>query len=197
MSTDGPTGPFLAHLHQSETLPKTMQPPDPLEHLLVVLRECDIPLSRDDVQWAFDAPSSREAVVEWVKEYLGADTLLSKDELELYAWRKPAASLDSVGLTDYSYNKLKRNGTVRAIQASNDLTTVRPFTESDIRSALDTLKASTSAIEKQTRILRSQQKGLLSYGKDLDDVESRRKHDSEQRRRKYALEKQHVQMAVS
>lgn len=97
----------------------------------------------------------------------------------------------------YSYDKLKRNGTVRSIQASNDLTTVRPCVESDIRSALDSLKASTSAIERQTRTLRSQQKALLSYGKDLDDGESRRKHASEQRTKKYALEKQHVQMAVS
>lgn len=64
-----------------------MQPPDPLDHLLFVLRERDIPLSRDDVQWAFDAPNTKEAVVEWVKEYLGADTLLSKDELELYVLR--------------------------------------------------------------------------------------------------------------
>ena len=69
-----------------------MQPSDPLEHLLFVLGERDIPLSRDDVQWAFDAPNTKEAVVDWVNEYLGADTLLSKDELELYALRLPAAT---------------------------------------------------------------------------------------------------------
>lgn len=97
----------------------------------------------------------------------------------------------------YSYGKLKGNGTVRAIQASSDLTTVRPFDESDIRTALDTLKASTAAIEKQTRTLRIQQGALLSYGKSLDDGELRRKHASEQKRKKYALEKQHVQTAVS
>lgn len=60
-----------------------MQPSDPLEHLLLVLRVRDIPLSRDDVQWAFDARNTKEKVEEWVKEYLGPDTLLSKDELEL------------------------------------------------------------------------------------------------------------------
>lgn len=70
-----------------------MQPPDPLEHLLLVLRERHIPLSQDDVQWAFNAPNTKETVVEWVKEYLGADTLLSKDELELYALRLSAAEL--------------------------------------------------------------------------------------------------------
>ena len=98
---------------------------------------------------------------------------------------------------EYSYSKLKRNGTVRAIQASTDLTTVRPFVESDIRSALDTLKASTLAIEKQTLALRSQQKALAAYAKGIDEGESQRKRASEQRRKKYALEKQHVQMAVS
>jgi len=97
----------------------------------------------------------------------------------------------------YSYGKLKRNGTVRAIQASNELTTVRPFGESDIRSALDALKASTSAIEKQTQTLRIQQEALLSYGKGLDEGVSRQKHASKLRGKKYALEKQHVQTAVS
>ena len=97
----------------------------------------------------------------------------------------------------YRYGKLKGNGTARAIQASNGFTTVRPLYEGDIRGALDTLKASTSAIEKQTRILRRQQKALLAYGKAIDDGESRRKRANEQRIRKYAVEKQHVQLAVS
>jgi hypothetical protein len=35
-------------------------------------------------------PNTKEMVEEWVKEYLGADTLLSKDELNC-ALRLPAA----------------------------------------------------------------------------------------------------------
>lgn len=66
-----------------------MQQPDHLEHLLTVLRDRQIPLGRDDVQWAFNAPNTKDMVVEWVEEYLGPDTLLSKEELDLYAstWR--------------------------------------------------------------------------------------------------------------
>jgi hypothetical protein len=48
-------GNFLSASTPIRSLSKIMQPPDPLEHLLLVLRERDIPLSRDDVQWAFDA----------------------------------------------------------------------------------------------------------------------------------------------
>jgi len=53
------------------------------------------------------------------------------------------------------------------------------------------------AIEKQNQALRSQQKALLAYREKVEDGEARRKRVSEQRRRKHALEKQHVEMAVS
>ncbi|KAI9875601.1 MAG: hypothetical protein M1830_008217 [Pleopsidium flavum] len=154
-----------------------MQPSDHLEYLLAVLREHEIPVTRDDVQWAFDAPNTKDTVVDWVKEHLGADTLLSKEELDLY-------------------RKLDRNGTIKAIQASHDTSTIRPILDDEIRSALDTLKASTLAIEKQNQTLRSQQKALLADREKVEDGEARRKRASEQRRRKLALEKQHVEMAA-
>lgn len=73
-----------------------MQPRDHLEHLLIVLRERDVPITRDDVQWAFDAPNTKDTVVEWVKEHLGADTLLSKEELDLYASKGRAAETQNI-----------------------------------------------------------------------------------------------------
>lgn len=39
---------------------------------------------RDDVQWAFEAKNSRQEAVDFVDQYLTAETLLSQDELELY-----------------------------------------------------------------------------------------------------------------
>lgn len=60
-----------------------MNSQEALQHLLAVLRERDIPFGRDDVRWAFESPDTKETVEKWVEEYLGSDTLLSKEELEL------------------------------------------------------------------------------------------------------------------
>jgi hypothetical protein len=60
-----------------------MEDKEALEHLLTVLRERGIPLGRDDVQWAFQSQQTRDQVVNWVQEFLGSNTLLTKDELEM------------------------------------------------------------------------------------------------------------------
>ncbi len=56
---------------------------DSIAHLLAVLEERQIPVARDDVQWAFDTPSTKGTVEEWVNEHLGTETLLSREELNL------------------------------------------------------------------------------------------------------------------
>lgn len=55
-----------------------------LEDLLGALRARQAPIMRDDAQWAFDAKNSRQEAVDFVDQYLTAETLLSQDELELY-----------------------------------------------------------------------------------------------------------------
>lgn len=101
------------------------------------------------------------------------------------------------GLTIYRFGKLEKNGTVRTINASHDTSTIRPILDDEIRSALETLKASTLAIEEQNMTLQAQQKALRAYRENTGEGEARRKRASEQRGRKYALEKQHVEIAVS
>jgi hypothetical protein len=54
-----------------------------IEHLLAALRERQIPLGRDDVQWAFTSPQTKVEVSNWVQDFLGDENLLSKEELEL------------------------------------------------------------------------------------------------------------------
>ncbi len=56
----------------------------PLDRLLAALREQDIPLWRDDVEWAFKSQKTSKEVVEWVNQYIGPETVLSKEEAELY-----------------------------------------------------------------------------------------------------------------
>lgn len=55
-----------------------------LVDLLDALRARQAPIMRDDVQWAFEAKNSRQEAVDFVDQYLTAETLLSQDELELY-----------------------------------------------------------------------------------------------------------------
>lgn len=54
-----------------------------MECLLETLRAREVPISRDDVQWAFSVKNSRQEAVDFVDRYLTAETLLSRNELEL------------------------------------------------------------------------------------------------------------------
>lgn len=60
-----------------------MRDDESLNRLLAVLRERRIPLTRDDVQWAFESVKTQHDAASWVEEYLQSDTLLSKEELDL------------------------------------------------------------------------------------------------------------------
>ena len=55
-----------------------------LNHLLDVLCDHDVPFDRDAIKAAFDDPDSQTAIQAWVEEYLGPETLLTKDEASLY-----------------------------------------------------------------------------------------------------------------
>ena len=56
-----------------------------LKRLLQVLSERDIGLGREDLDWLFESPETRDDMIAWVNEYLNDETLLSPEELELYA----------------------------------------------------------------------------------------------------------------
>ena len=60
-----------------------MDPKPSLEHLLHVLRTRHVPLTRQDVQWAFETKSTHDSVVNWVDQYLAPETLLSNEEVVL------------------------------------------------------------------------------------------------------------------
>ncbi|KAI9832688.1 MAG: hypothetical protein M1819_004274 [Sarea resinae] len=148
----------------------------PLERLLQVLRERNIPLSRDDVAWAFDSPKTREEVTKWVTQYLGQETLLSKEELDLYT-------------------RLEKDGTFRRISASQDLSAISPILDDDIRTAIERLNISTTEIEKQNQILKSQRDALTAMKEKSRQDAVARKRPTEQRQRRYAIEKQHIGLA--
>lgn len=67
---------FLFHIVMTEDVA--------LGDLLDALRARQVPITRDDVRWAFSAKNSRQEAVDFVDQYLTAETLLSQDELDLY-----------------------------------------------------------------------------------------------------------------
>ncbi|KZF21548.1 hypothetical protein L228DRAFT_283697 [Xylona heveae TC161] len=148
----------------------------PVDQLLLALREHDISLTRDDVQWAFDSAETNASVTQWVERYLGPETLLSKEELE-------------------TFSKIERSGAVKRILASNDLSTVRPVLEDDLRNTIETLNASTAAIERQNELLAKQRESLEALKERNRENREACNRSNAQRRRKHAIESQHVALA--
>ena len=70
-------------------------PSDELEHLLRVLEERDIALGRDDVAWAFESSKTEDDTRAWVREHLSEPSLLTKEELTLYAHDRDICSSDT------------------------------------------------------------------------------------------------------
>ncbi|KAI9815562.1 MAG: hypothetical protein M1827_002696 [Pycnora praestabilis] len=155
----------------------TMDEQAPQARLLAVLRERDIPLTRDDVGWAFDSPQTNGQVTQWVQQYLGAETLLSKEELELYS-------------------RIAKTDVVRNISANHDLSIVRPIVEDEIRTAIASLEESTASIERQNISLKAQWEALKDLKDQSQHDETTRKRDTDRRCRKHLLEKQHMELAI-
>ncbi|GME59128.1 uncharacterized protein LTHEOB_9405 [Neofusicoccum parvum] len=117
-----------------------MRDNDPLNRLLTVLRDRRIPLARDDVQWAFESVKTQDDAAAWVDEYLHNNTLLTKEELELY---------------EALCEKDER------VKERTDLPEVQPIQDEDLRAAIESLETSTAAIDQQTKALEVQMDALL------------------------------------
>ena len=70
-----------------------------LMQLLNVLEERVIPLTHDDIAWAFESPQTQKQITQWVHQYLSPATLLTKEELHLYV---PAHQVRSLPRLDQS-----------------------------------------------------------------------------------------------
>ncbi|KAI9771986.1 MAG: hypothetical protein M1835_006325 [Candelina submexicana] len=149
----------------------------PLDRLLAALREHEIPLGRDDVEWAFQSQKTKKEVAEWVTQFLGPETLLSKEEAELYS-------------------KLEKNGMVKEISSGQDLATVHPMGDSDLRAAIAALQSSTAAIEKHTETLKKQRHALDDLVDQNGTETKARKRTADKRVKKHVSEKQHADLVV-
>ncbi|KAK7518378.1 uncharacterized protein IWZ02DRAFT_317461 [Phyllosticta citriasiana] len=146
-----------------------------LNHLLSVLRERRIPLTRDDVQWAFESVKTRDDAVAWVDQYLQQNTLLSKEELDLY-------------------EKLCEKDP--SLRNKNDVKNVQPILDDDLRAAIAALESSTANIQHQTRTLEAQMDALRELQRQEAEPGMELRRRVEERKQKYAAEKAQVDFAI-
>ncbi|EKG15579.1 hypothetical protein MPH_07245 [Macrophomina phaseolina MS6] len=152
-----------------------MRDNDTLNHLLTVLRDRRVPLTRDDVQWAFESAKTQNDAVAWVNEYLGSNTLLSKEELELY---------ETLCAQDES------------IKDRADLPDVLPYQDEDIRTAIEALESSTATIDQQTKALEVQMDALLELRTQNAEPSNAVRRKLDERKKKDAQEKSQLDFEV-
>ncbi|KAI5366651.1 hypothetical protein Slin14017_G042910 [Septoria linicola] len=139
-----------------------MASPD-MRLLLHVLQERNIPLGEDDIAWAFEGKKTRDDATAWVKEYLGSSTLLSRDELRFY---------EKHGIST----------------TQGDVLPGRPLDDNEFEAAIDSLEASTAAIDRQCQML-EQQKLALQKLKSQNGHNDAEFLAREKRQQKFAREK--------
>jgi hypothetical protein len=54
-----------------------------LNYLLEILRDHDVSYNRDAIKTAFEDPENQAAIQAWMDEYLGSETLLTREEAAL------------------------------------------------------------------------------------------------------------------
>ncbi|KAF2264093.1 hypothetical protein CC78DRAFT_568595 [Lojkania enalia] len=143
-------------------------------HLLNVLEERELDVDLDKILAAFEDEDKKRDVASWVNEYLNEDTLLTKEELELY-------------------QTLKRKGVLH--QYENDEEPIRPILDHELLSAIDSLQSSTAAIEEQCKFLEAQRDALMAL-KALDKPNLSVEHMRNERRRRENQEKARLDVAV-
>ncbi|CAK1363178.1 unnamed protein product [Cercospora beticola] len=141
-----------------------------LRYLLRVLQDRNIPLGEKEIAWAFEDNRTRGKAASWVKEYLGSSTLLSKDELRFY---------EKHGIS-----------TTAGSGPSG-----RPLHDDEFEAAIDSLEASTAAIERQCQML-EQQKVALQKLKSQSGNHDAEFLAREKRHQKLAREKAQLDLEV-
>jgi hypothetical protein len=152
-----------------------MQDHEAREHLLVALKERGIPLGSDDISWAFASPKTRDEIIAWVKEYLQEDSLLTKDELDLYD-----------GLPS----------TLRSRLVSTLETNQPVVHDSELRAAIDSLRASTATIEKHSYVLDVQREALQEIQRQKKEQTPQSANGYHQQQQHYAHESNRLDFAV-
>ncbi|EMF10683.1 uncharacterized protein SEPMUDRAFT_150713, partial [Sphaerulina musiva SO2202] len=140
------------------------------QHLLRVLQDRNIALSEADVVSAFQNKTTRDKATSWAREYLGSATLLTKEEVRFYERQGGSAVSDSV-----PYG--------------------RPLDDDELEAAIDSLEASTAAIDRQCQIM-EQQKVALQKLKSQNTHSDSSFLAQEKRLQKYTREKAQLDFEI-
>ncbi|KAL4938625.1 hypothetical protein BDV06DRAFT_49812 [Aspergillus oleicola] len=151
---------------------------DPVEVVISALNDRNITPKRDAVTAAFNDRSSGAKHAEWVQEHLTPDTLLSEEELRLYA-------------------KLESSDSFPALLSDTNFDSTRPFLEDDLLKAIEALNTSTAETQRQTDVLTTQYDTLNRQKKRDEERESRQQREIERLRRKHDAGRQNTSTAVS
>lgn len=143
-----------------------MNDSDARQQLLSALYKRGIDLGPDDVNWAFESQKTKADLTAWIRKYLDPSTLLTRDELDLYEAIQGKRGVDS-----------PPSDTV-------------PLQEFDIKDAIDSLRASTTAIEKHSKALEAQRGALLAFkdeGSQTQGISFSQKYEQERGRLLFAV----------
>lgn len=140
------------------------------QHLLRVLQDRNIALSEADVVSAYQDKTTRDKATSWAREYLGSATLLTKEEVRFYEKQGASAVSDSV-----PYG--------------------RPLDDDELEAAIDSLEASTAAIDRQCQIM-EQQKVALQKLKSQNTHSDSSFLAQEKRLQKYTREKAQLDFEI-
>ncbi|KAF2196410.1 hypothetical protein GQ43DRAFT_484974 [Delitschia confertaspora ATCC 74209] len=143
-------------------------------HLLNVLDERELSVDLDAILATFESEDTKAQAAAWVNEYLNEETLLTKEELELY-------------------ESLKKKGVLSQYENNDEL--VRPILDRELASAIDSLQNSAVVIEEQCEVLEAQRDALMAL-KTLDKPNLSVEHERNERRRREAQEKGRLDVAI-
>ncbi|RHZ58460.1 uncharacterized protein CDV56_105609 [Aspergillus thermomutatus] len=151
---------------------------NPADRVICALKDRKLPINRNEVESALINNSKNAENIQWVEEHLGPDTLLSQEELTLFT-------------------TLKDSGALQNILPDPDLASTRPFLDDDLRSAIESLKISTSAIQAQTKILNSQCEILNRQSGLREQRGIRQQREVERLHQKHESGRQHIAASSS
>jgi len=147
-----------------------------MERLIKVLKERDIPLGQDDVQWAFESVKTKDDIVRWVEEYLNEPTLLTKDELEMYVF-EPQLTTSPTLMPLNRYDRIGR----AAVLPEND---ILPVHERELTTTIQLLQESTNAIEAHAKTLEAQLEALRALQSRREATEQLSQKDSNEKKKR-------------
>ncbi|GKZ22813.1 hypothetical protein AbraCBS73388_008989 [Aspergillus brasiliensis] len=146
--------------------------------VLSIFKDRELSLNRDQVQSALVDRTGGTEIAKWLTEHLSTDTLLSQEELILYS-------------------KLEESGALQSLLADPNFKATRPLVDDDLRRAIDTLDASTAAIQRQTNTLASQYESLNKLITSDDELGLRQNRDIARLRQKHTAGRQNIAAASS